>query len=102
MAWGWWEDSEGTARGKRERSQEIARQATAGLYCCSIGPRLVLDWSSTVFPHFRGAVRVLLRQPNGTTAVALSLFDSATAETLRANRSEEHTSELQSLRHLVC
>jgi len=28
---------------------------------------------------------VLLRQPNGTAAAALSLFDGATAETLRAN-----------------
>src|ERR1039458_1372108 len=30
------------------------------------------------------------------------LFDSRTAEELPLDRSEEHTSELQSLRHLVC
>src|SRR5258705_826567 len=59
---------------------------------------------STLFPYttlFRSIVDDLLAT-GGTAAATRRLAERLGAEVVGAARSEEHTSELQSLRHLVC
>src|SRR5258705_1969531 len=69
---------------------------------------------STLFPYttlfrskFIGAdqrndVALVKVDPKGKHLVALTLGDSGALQVGQKVRSEEHTSELQSLRHLVC
>src|ERR1035441_10923769 len=51
---------------------------------------------STLFPY------TTLFRSEGRCRKATPVEDAAHRERRQANRSEEHTSELQSLRHLVC
>src|SRR5882724_5599913 len=56
------------------------------------------------FDHFRSAI---VNEPRGSDAVVGAVLcepidPSSAAAVIFFNRSEEHTSELQSLRHLVC
>src|SRR5262245_64491615 len=58
---------------------------------------------STLFPYttlFRSPLRCAKSRASGTRTYARS--SRAAVSGARAARSEEHTSELQSLRHLVC
>src|SRR5258705_7350114 len=67
---------------------------------------------STLFPYttlFRsrraGTIETLLTAPVGTAGIVLAKFAAAFVTYIAMwlpTRSEEHTSELQSLRHLVC
>src|SRR5258705_9029011 len=56
---------------------------------------------STLFPY-----TTLFRSPKPACTIrysrVLSVLEPVTVAAVRAIRSEEHTSELQSLRHLVC
>src|SRR5437899_8557245 len=56
---------------------------------------------SSLFPYTTLFRSGMIRQQIRVALLAGSLV-AATALTARAERSEEHTSELQSLRHLVC
>src|SRR5205814_2951154 len=72
-------------------------------------PRLVLliDGSRSMSAHARTALQMAVAVASVTSNVEVFTFSTAlqrvTDEVRRvATRSEEHTSELQSLRHLVC
>src|SRR5438045_8026545 len=52
---------------------------------------------STLFPY-----TTLFRSPTLTVEELKAIVDEAHGWTKKVARSEEHTSELQSLRHLVC
>src|SRR5947199_5669367 len=68
----------------------------AGKIRLALGPWINHSWGVTLYVTSRGLTTSLI--PYGTRAFEIE-FESARA--IR-NRSEEHTSELQSLRHLVC
>src|SRR5258708_30349460 len=59
---------------------------------------------STLFPYttlFRSHSNLVVRLPETSGVVAI-LYVPQAVPTIRARRSEEHTSELQSPDHLVC
>src|SRR5437899_5822204 len=62
-------------------------------------PRSTLFPYTTLFRSLRALPLVRERVPDVLWVV---IGDGPLREELRAQRSEEHTSELQSLRHLVC
>src|SRR5262245_64051116 len=61
-------------------------------------PRSTLFPYTTLFRSLFHAMRDLQREPALKVGVSLRVPEAA----IDATRSEEHTSELQSLRHLVC
>src|SRR5262245_62713381 len=64
-------------------------------------PRSTLFPYTTLFRSRRNLVRAGLTLPT-PNPLTFSLLDAPTLRPEVAARSEEHTSELQSLRHLVC
>src|SRR2546423_11538931 len=69
--------------------------ASCGI-ACSIGP------GRTAWPASAGAAAAGAGAAAGAAAGALPAAASTSARTIRPPRSEEHTSELQSLAYLVC
>src|SRR5262245_65170925 len=61
----------------------------------------IVEWVADIEQRIKGAGRFLAGSPIVLDLSAVKLSKSAIAH-LVAERSEEHTSELQSLRHLVC
>src|ERR1035438_11982 len=80
--------------------KEIAGDSVA-LYSFSPGPiasefSVLLDITPVVFPARREILWEQIELPRQLRKEGIDVFHAT------ANRSEEHTSELQSLRHLVC
>src|ERR1039458_8253629 len=71
--------------------------------CCGCGALRFIARRDTILPLPEGEGRGEGKGDGGTTHVLRMGFDiRLLPERLMALRSEEHTSELQSLRHLVC
>src|SRR5262245_66337823 len=66
-------------------------------------PRSTLFPYTTLFRSYAYALTPMAFGPRPESGMSFgSNFPPATRFVVRRNRSEEHTSELQSLRHLVC
>src|SRR5262245_31095870 len=75
----------------------------AALFCYTENPRLHRSQGAIRLPPLQPAMRGALRPPLGAGRdITPAATRNQDVQQSVQNRSEEHTSELQSLRHLVC
>src|ERR1035441_10860753 len=111
----------GCAKSKRTHAGDSGKPAAAldgagrCVVCHIVCAEPLLSWMPPWIPDPSTRCRTACGDPNSLEAVTVITFavisssthtahagDDAIIATSRISRSEEHTSELQSLRHLVC